>query len=49
MFTTIPNVDGDALVSMIIAKSEGEFYREVFDGTMTAEEAAAAHAKAEVR
>ena len=46
MFTTIPNVDGDALVSMIIAKDEGEFYREVFDGTMTAEEAEAAHAKA---
>ena len=45
MFTTIPNVDGDALVAMIIAKSEGELYREVFDGTMTAEEAEAAHAK----
>lgn len=39
MFTTVPNVDGDALVSMIIAKSEGEFFRGVFNDEITAEEA----------
>lgn len=32
MITTIPNVDCDALIALIIAKGEGEFNRDVFDG-----------------
>ena len=40
MITTIPNVACDAMISLVIAKDEGEFYREVFDGELTAAEAA---------
>jgi Na+/H+-dicarboxylate symporter len=41
--TTIPNVDVDALVSLIIANDEGEFNRDIFDGkVMTSEMAAEA-------
>ncbi|WP_196792681.1 MULTISPECIES: cation:dicarboxylate symporter family transporter [Jonquetella] len=43
MITTIPNVDGDALVSLILAKDEGEFNRDVFDGKITAEQASKAN------
>ncbi|RRD65407.1 dicarboxylate/amino acid:cation symporter [Fretibacterium sp. OH1220_COT-178] len=32
MITTIPNVDCDALIALIIAKGEGEFNRDIFDG-----------------
>ncbi|NLL36290.1 MAG: dicarboxylate/amino acid:cation symporter [Fretibacterium sp.] len=32
MITTIPNVDCDALIALIIAKDEGEFNRDIFDG-----------------
>lgn len=32
MITTIPNVTGDALIATIIAKQEGEFSRDIFDG-----------------
>ncbi|MGQ0286938.1 dicarboxylate/amino acid:cation symporter [Pasteurellaceae bacterium 22721_9_1] len=32
MITTIPNVTGDALIATIIAKQEGEFNRDIFDG-----------------
>ena len=32
IFTTIPNVDGDALVALLIAKDENEFDRDIFDG-----------------
>lgn len=43
MITAIPNVDGDALVSLILAKDEGEFNRDVFDGKITAEQASKAN------
>jgi len=35
--TTIPNVDCDALVAMIIAKDEGELNYDIFNGKITAE------------
>lgn len=38
MFTTIPNVDCDALVALIIAKDEGEFNRNIFDGKVRDEQ-----------
>lgn len=36
--TTIPNVACDALVALIIAKDEGEFNRDIFDGKITIDE-----------
>lgn len=45
IFTTIPNVACDALIAMIIAKDEGELYYEVFNGELTATEAAEKYAK----
>lgn len=36
--TTIPNVAGDALIALIIADSEGEFNKNIFDGTETYEQ-----------
>jgi len=44
MITTVPNVVCDAMISLAIAKDEGEFYREVFDGELTAAEAAKKYA-----
>jgi len=39
MITTPANISGDMLAAIAIAKSEKEFYREVFDGELTADEA----------
>ena len=39
MITTPANISGDMLAAIAIAKSENEFYREVFDGELTTEEA----------
>lgn len=36
--TTIPNVDVDALVALIIANDEGEFNRDIFDGKVLPKE-----------
>lgn len=33
--TTVPNVAGDALISLVIADEENEFNRDVFDGKVT--------------
>lgn len=38
MITTVPNVAGDALIAMLVAKSEGEFDRDVYDGKVTFDE-----------
>lgn len=35
MITTVPNVAGDALIALLVAKSEGEFDRDVYDGKVT--------------
>ncbi len=35
MFRTFLNVDGDVLVGMLVAKSEGELSKEVYNGTKT--------------
>ncbi len=39
--TTVPNVAGDALVALIIAKGENEFSRDVFDGKVVIEDPSA--------
>ena len=39
MITTPANISGDMLAAFAIAKSENEFYKEVFDEEMTSEEA----------
>ncbi|MCL2857449.1 MAG: dicarboxylate/amino acid:cation symporter [Oscillospiraceae bacterium] len=44
MITTPANITGDGLVAMAIAKDENEFYKEVYDGVLTAEEAAEKYA-----
>ena len=36
--TTVPNVAGDALVALIVAKGEDEFSRDVFDGKVVIED-----------
>ena len=41
MITTIPNVDCDALIALIIAKGEGEFNRDIFDGKVDPTQTAA--------
>lgn len=33
--TTVPNVAGDVLISLVIADEEKEFHRDVFDGKVT--------------
>lgn len=38
MITTIPNVDCDALIALMIAKDEGEFNRDIFDGVVALDE-----------
>lgn len=37
MFRTTLNVIDDVLVALIVAYSEGEFYRDIFDETVTAD------------
>lgn len=44
MITTPANISGDMLAGMVIAKSENEFYKEVFNGELTAAEAAEKYA-----
>jgi len=39
MITTPANISGDMLAAVTIAKSEGQFYKEVFDGELTTAEA----------
>ena len=44
MITTPANITGDMLAGMVVARSEGEFHRDVFEGRITAAEAERRHA-----